>query len=339
LEKTIDKYKELGTDSGRIGQKVKRAWKRLKWEPEDIKELRGRINTNVTLLNVFNSRLVKVNVAQLVRHQDDQERQAILDWLTRVEYTSQQNDFIARRQEGTGQWLLDSDEFQDWLNQTGQTIFCSGIPGSGKTIITSIVVDYLCSKYESNTSVGIAYLYCNFRRQHEQKPEDLLASLLKQLVQKKSSLPEGLKSLYQRHKDNKTQPSINELSSALQSVVVGSSWTFILIDALDECQVSYEERDRLLSAVFSLQAQAHINLFATSRHVPEINLRFEGCLSKDILAQDNDVFSYVNGRLSNVRRPRISKYPDLQDAIRREVVKAADGMYAPPLYPCMGLSN
>jgi hypothetical protein len=38
-------------------------------------------------------------------------------------------------------------------------------------------------------SIGIAYIYCNFRRQDEQKIDDLLASLLKQLAESQPSLP------------------------------------------------------------------------------------------------------------------------------------------------------
>jgi hypothetical protein len=41
------------------------------------------------------------------------------------------------------EWLLDSDEFQTCLDTDKQTLFCPGIPGAGKTILSSIVVDYL----------------------------------------------------------------------------------------------------------------------------------------------------------------------------------------------------
>lgn len=51
------------------------------------------------------------------------------------------------------------------------------------------------------------------------------------------------------------------------------------------------------------------------------------CVYGIIRVQDDDVLSYVNGRMSHLRRPRISKYQDLQNAIREEVVKAAAGMY------------
>ena len=155
------------------------------------------------------------------------ERGAIIDWLAAIDYGQQQSDFLSRRQEGTGQWLLDSDEFQEWLTQKKQTLFCPGIPGAGKTILTSIVVDYLDKKFQNDSSVGIAYVYCNFRQQLEVKPADLLASLLKQLVQEQPSVPESIKSLYERHKKKRTRPPIDEISKALHSVITNYSTAFI----------------------------------------------------------------------------------------------------------------
>jgi Cdc6-like AAA superfamily ATPase len=187
----------------------------------------------------------------LNERQDNQERhqehQVIINWLTHTDYAPQQNDFISRWQEGTGQWLLDSNGFQEWLNQSKQKLFCPGIPGAGKTIMTSVVVDYLNKKFQNDATIGIAYLYCNFRRQQEQKPTDVLKSLLKQLVQEQSSMPEHVKTLYERHKNKRTQPSLEEISKALQSVIAGYSRSFIVIDALDECLAFGGGRKELLT--------------------------------------------------------------------------------------------
>jgi hypothetical protein len=138
-------------------------WKRLKWEPEDIKQLRSRISTNIGLLNAFTSRLTRDNVVSLVRSQEDQGRQTILDWITPIDYAPQQSDFISRRQAGTGRWLLDSAEFKAWVETDKRTLFCPGIPGAGKTILTSIVVEELFTRFENNGNIGIAYLYCNYQ--------------------------------------------------------------------------------------------------------------------------------------------------------------------------------
>lgn len=80
----------------------------------------------------------------------------LLSWLTPIDYGAQQSDFLSRRQEGTGQWLLDSQEFQDWRNGDRQALFCPGIPGAGKTILTSIVVEHLWAKFQNDASIGIA---------------------------------------------------------------------------------------------------------------------------------------------------------------------------------------
>lgn len=51
LDKILDKYSNLPTRGGSLGQRVKRVWKRLELEPEDIRQLRDRLTSNVTLLS------------------------------------------------------------------------------------------------------------------------------------------------------------------------------------------------------------------------------------------------------------------------------------------------
>jgi Cdc6-like AAA superfamily ATPase len=265
-------------------------------------------------------------ICRLHQRQDEQERGAIIDWLTPINYAAQQTDFISRRQEGTGQWLLLSNEFRQWLSNPKKTLFCPGIPGAGKTILTSIVVEHLEGRYEDDDSVGIAYLYCNFRRQQEQNPSDLLASLLKQLMQGHISLPEDAKRLYERHKRKRTRPSFDEISKVLHAVVVNYSRTFIIIDALDECQVSDDGRRRFLSEIFILQANTGANFFATSRFIPEIIKDFEGCISLEIRASDGDVQRYLDGHMSMLPS-FVSRSLDLQEEIKTEIIKAVNGMH------------
>src|SRR6202034_1549645 len=104
-----------------------------------------------------------------------QLRQTVLDWLTPINYAPEQNEFIHRRQAGTGQWLLDSAQYQSCLKTSKQTLFCQGIPGAGKTVLASIVIDDLNTRLQNGPSIGMAYLYCDFRRRDEQKAEDSLA--------------------------------------------------------------------------------------------------------------------------------------------------------------------
>jgi Cdc6-like AAA superfamily ATPase len=315
----------LDSNPKTFGRKARKVWKRLKFEPEDIKELRSRIVANITLLNAFNDRLTRDSLAKLVRYQDDQGRRVAIDWLSPVDYATQQNDFISRRQEGTGQWLLNSNEFQGWLNQSKQTLFCPGIPGAGKTIMTSVVIDHLNRKFENDASIGIAYIYCNYRRQLEQTPADLLLSLLKQLVQEQPSLPEKVKTLYDCHKDKRTRPSFDEISKVLHSIVADYSRAFILVDALDECQE--EGRRSLLSEIFCLQAKTRASFFTTSRDILEITKEFKRSTSLTIRASDEDVRRYLDGHMSRLKC--VSQNLTLQEKIKTEIAKAVDGMYVP----------
>jgi hypothetical protein len=276
----------------------------------------------------------KDGVNRLHERQDNresrEEHQAILKWLTPIDYASQQSDFISRRQAGTGQWFLKSAEFQAWLGTSKKTLFCPGIPGAGKTILTSIVVEELNMRFQNDGSVGIAYLYYNFGRQHEQRLEDVLTSLLKQFVQEQPSVAQSVKTLYERHKDKRTRPSLDEITRALYNATSHYSRAFILVDALDECQANDGIRSRFLSDIFRLQAQCGVNLFATSRFIPEIQKEFEGSINLEIRASDEDVLRYVNGRMPLLLRSRISKYMDLQNTIRKKMLEAVDGMYNSP---------
>jgi Cdc6-like AAA superfamily ATPase len=270
-------------------------------------------------------------VIEMVHHQEDQSRQAVLDWITPIDYSSQQNDYISRRQAGTGQWLLDSTQYQKWIETEKQTLFCPGIPGTGKTIITSIVVQDLTTHFKNDTTIGIAYLYCNFQRQHEQNLENLLASLLKQLTRGQPSLPGSINSDYEYHKHGQKPLSLREIITAFYSVVSMYSRVFIVIDALDECQVSHSCQKRFLLELFKLQAKCGANMFATSRYLPEITDSFQGSISLEIRATEQDVGRYVDGYIPNLPS-FVRRRPDLQEEIKFEIIKAAGGRYVAPTF-------
>jgi Cdc6-like AAA superfamily ATPase len=251
----------------------------------------------------------------------------VAHWLTPTNFSVQQSDIIAKRQKDTGLWLLNSEEYKMWIGEEQQTLFCPGIPGAGKTMMSSIVVDDLRKTFDDNDRIGIACLFCSYKRQNEQSPADLFASLLKQLVQERPILPDFVEALYQSHSRRKTRPSFGELSAVLRSVVNSNSKVFFVIDALDECTNVERARERLLCEIFKLQKQTRISLFATSRFIPEIKKDFEGSISLEIRAHNEDVQRYLDGNMP--RQFCISRNPDLQEKIKTEIAKAVDGMCVP----------
>ena len=266
---------------------------------------------------------IQDSLGKVLHRQYDREQQAILDWLTSVDYSPQQNDFIARRQEGTGEWLVESDEFQQWENNKRGILFCPGIPGSGKTMMVSIVVDRLCKRFMNDPGIGIAFLYCNFRQQQEQRLIDLFLSLLKQLTQRHPLFPECVTKLYKDHERNRTRPSFDEISNAIYSVIANFSRAFIIVDALDECSGP----NRVLSELFSLQEKTGSSIFATSRPILGIPKELErrGSSILEIRARDEDIRRYLDGHINQIST-FVREAPGLEGKIKSAIVKAADGM-------------
>jgi hypothetical protein len=268
---------------------------------------------------------IESKVAAVYTQVVESRHSQVLDWLTPVNYDLQHSDYFNRRQAGTGQWLLDSPKFQDWLQNNRQTLFCPGIPGAGKTILTAIVVDHLINQYQNDPKVGIAYIYCNFRRNNEQKLDGLLASLLKQLSEALPSLPKPVTELYERHKTKRGRPSVDKLSEALQTVAASYTRVFVVVDALDECQISDGCRTQFIEECFALQARCGTNVFMTSRFLPELTERFDKASVSEIRASPEDVRKYLAGQMIQLP-PFVRRDMLLQEEIMKGIGKAIDGM-------------
>lgn len=194
-----------------------------------------------------------------------------------------------------------------------------------------MVVNDLFERFNKDPTVGIAYLYCNFRRHNDQKLHDLLLSLLKQLAYGQSCLPQDAKTIFDAYKGKTQRPSLDDIKKLLRCMTDSYLRVFILVDALDECQGSDECRANFLTYMFFLRDKSKVNIFATSRLIPEIMEKFEACKRMEIRATEDDVRRYVYGQLDggNMEHlPSLIKHkPDLKDEIIKGISDAVDGMY------------
>ncbi|PWY88945.1 hypothetical protein BO70DRAFT_385136 [Aspergillus heteromorphus CBS 117.55] len=261
------------------------------------------------------------------RHLDelsDDLPQEIVDWLAPISYQPQQSDFFSHRHEGTGEWLLNSTTFRQWMGNDRQKLLCTGVSGSGKTVLTSFVIDHLEKTFHDDRNVGIAYIYGNLRRQYEQEAEDVLSSLIKQLVERIAVIPETIESLYARHRQSDTRPTLDELCTILHSLAGRFSRVFILVDALDE--ISDGSLKRLLPELFQLQTKHNVSLFATSRHNLDIQSALHDCLQQEISATAEDVRAYINSRFCQFPA-YISRDPELREEIIEAITQSACGRF------------
>jgi Cdc6-like AAA superfamily ATPase len=221
---------------------------------------------------------------------------------------------------------LKAPEFTKWLEGESKTLFCPGIPGAGKTMIASIVVDHLIKTFRHcNASLdhkaGVAYIYCGYGRQNEEGLDNLLASLLAQLLLEQVSIPRAIQELYDNRR--RTRPSLDKISEELCSVISNYSRVFIVIDALDECSED-SIRGALLSNIFKLQVLSDTRLMATFR--PNIKPKFPSSLETlEVRAYEKDIERYLNSRMS--RLPMVVRTNEgLQHTIKTRISALVDGM-------------
>jgi hypothetical protein len=63
------------------------------------------------------------------------QRKGILQWLKGPDPSTNHNSARKKHEQGTGDWLLRSDQFDRWRNGDRHIMWLCGIPGAGKTIL------------------------------------------------------------------------------------------------------------------------------------------------------------------------------------------------------------
>lgn len=190
--------------------------------------------------------------------------------------------------------------------------------------VSSTVVNHLRTTFESD-KVRILCIYCDHRESALQTPVNLIASLLKQLVEDGCPISDSLERLYRSRNNQNMRPNLEEISRTLKSELRGLERVFVVLDALDECNESNGCRRSLLAELRSLPG---VNLMVTSR--PHVVLEDPiGIIGRvDIRARDDDVSRFVDGRISRDDRlaKHVKEHSGLREDIKQTIVETARGM-------------
>jgi hypothetical protein len=169
-------------------------------------------------------------------------------------------------------------------------------------------------------------IYCDYHRPGEGTVSNLIASLLKQLVQERGILSEDIKSFYNRYYGRGALPTLDTYMTTLRSEIEAYSKVFIVVDALDECSEYDGTRADLLQALKHLART--VSLMVTSRPLGSIVRYFQEDKCLQIHANDQDVRKYVEARIPRERRlaRQVKDYPVLKDTIVNKIVANVRGM-------------
>lgn len=246
----------------------------------------------------------------------------LLECLSTHDHSKEQHDSISRFKEGTGKWLLDGPKFKQWIDGEFDTLFCVGMPGAGKTVMSSMVIRHLFRTFRlSHERVAVAFLYLRYDLRGTQSTEHILGSLVKQLVDQVVKIPDAIEQAFKERFENRYEgrPWLVLLQAAVESF----SCVYFVIDALDEGEMLRTKH--LITTIRSLQ-NAQIKLFATSRVIPDIKQWFRGDQSIEIRGSNGDIASYAESRI--IELPSCAQTtPGLRDEIVQAIVKSTQGMF------------
>ena len=226
---------------------------------------------------------------------------------------------------GTGNWMLRSMEWTNWLAAMHRCLWIHGIPGAGKTILASWLIEEIkkhCDQLPRGNST-YAYYYCYFgHNQDESIP--LLRWVIGQLSRQAESVPYRIYELYKRG----GEPSLVELLESLEAVLQDFDSAYIVIDAVDESS----PRSDLLKIIRDLATDSRfskVQVLVTSREYVDIERVME-CISVSVSMSnelvEEDIRSFVRSSLrSNFKFQRwpTNLLTEVEDAVSTK----AKGMY------------
>lgn len=262
--------------------------------------------------------------------QDVSEQRMVFEWLSTVDAAECHHTARAKHEPGTGDWVLDSEDFDLWLTGTREMIWLYGIPGSGKTVHCSTIIDHvqkICKNSEKPVSFCI-YYYFDFKDRRRQTFDGFIRSALAQVCQQSTIFPREVMNLYADKSKKGQDPNTATLVETFLILLKQTGKTYIILDALDECLAQKEVFDLILRIKESPEWSA--NIMVASRVEQQIQTKLQYLVTRAISLHgpqvDHDIQTLVRHVLAS--DPLLSNRPiHIKKEIEHAVVNGASGMF------------
>ncbi|MCJ1403803.1 hypothetical protein MMC11_007026 [Xylographa trunciseda] len=275
---------------------------------------------------------IRVDLLHLQTGQDaltlDARKQDIHHWLSAPDPNSNHHSACKKQQESTGAWFVEGDQYAAWKAEPQSFLWLHGIPGCGKTVLCSTIIQSIISHCQSDSALAVCFYYFDFNDIEKQKPENLVRSLIGQLPLQSGNSFASLDALYTKCQDGKQRPSVDNLASTLQQMLGGFRKMFIIIDALDECQ-EWAELIEIVESIVGWKLE-NLHLLVTSRRERDFMDAFEPLVTGQIAIQNEtvnvDIQTHIRDRLRN--DTKLSKWSaELKMEIESTLMDGARGMF------------
>lgn len=259
----------------------------------------------------------------------NKERQEILNSFAKVDPRSNHEMSRKLRSPGTGLWLTEGLEFRQWLETKNARLWYYGIPGAGKTVLASSVIEEALRT--SSPSTAIAWFYCDYKDPATQDLSNILGALAQQFAKQDEESFQKLREFYGTHNPEHRldfKYDSEALWSLVRAVALFFDCAMIIVDGLDECGTNAPVVVDSLTALNDGKDTTVKTIFL-SRDEIEIRERLEAYTQVSIAARSSDLRLYVAAEIDlRTRKKRLRiKDQSLKEHILERLVEGAEGMY------------
>ena len=224
----------------------------------------------------------------------------VIKWLNAPDPSINFNNARARCQPGTGLWLLNHSSFLQWKIGKRKVLWLHGIPGCGKTILSSTIIDHLRHDQASAIQPILSFFF-DFNDPGKQSTEDLLRSFVSQLYLISERCWIMVYALYSKCQDMSSRQTVETLSKTFEKMIKLTTGTYIVIDALDECKTRQDVL-RWMKAIAASNSD-NLHIIITSRREVDLESGIRSFVDEEnfmLLQQrsvDPDICCYVRATL------------------------------------------
>ncbi|TFK19383.1 hypothetical protein FA15DRAFT_697548 [Coprinopsis marcescibilis] len=250
------------------------------------------------------------------------DRKVIVKWLSDINFRAFLADNLRKRAAKTGMWIFKDGKFVRWKGRRKGVLWGTGMPGAGKTILASIIIEYFINLAKENGRTCVAFAFCRYTE--ELTVEQTLSGLVRQILEDHPSTFAFIIPLYEHHTLRETRPSQTELLGVLNAIASSDLFdnTFCFIDGLDEA-TSNTQFD-LLDTV----AQLPINFMFMSRPLPLLKDHVPEADFVDIIVQDADIERLIEDKLRGMKAlAKLLEKDGWREKVLTTVLKKSGGMF------------
>ncbi|CVK86499.1 uncharacterized protein FMAN_06230 [Fusarium mangiferae] len=262
----------------------------------------------------------------------DTKRNQVLEYFGQFNPRGEYETNDSLRHGLTGLWLTQGPEFDYWYSTPASRLWCSGIPGAGKSVLSAAVIKECLHRNAHDAHKAIAYFFCTYRHERSQHMVNILSSLCIQLALQSEKafriLQEYHDQLFSSHHLS-TKPTVEMLTQILHRICACFTRVYIIVDGIDECDNRVEANVKCLAELALSQGDDVMNMALFSRDESIIRTRLERDFSHvEIEAHTEDLQLYVASELNEritSKRLRL-RDPNLNDLIVTRLVGEAKGI-------------